>query len=122
MDLTLDSNLYIEPRSRDAAAIGAMLKRQGDMRGFLLDTDNTLVIFDSYGNTHNSVRLKLGLRNEFISLIFRLNGSIWVDCSLGNKSKAKLEAMFNESHCRFFRAMYRAIGIAEEKVHITIDD
>ena len=81
-----DQTIFIAPKTAQAPRIAAMIRSQGDGRGFHMP-DGTLVVFDSYGNTHDSVtrffsnggrRVDMG-----VGLIFRLNGEIPYDASFG---------------------------------------
>lgn len=103
-ELICDKNCFIAPSKREAKALAKMLRSQGDMRG-LIDRDGTLIIFDSYGNTHSSAITQLGLKGCDDSLIFRLDGGILTDVSFG-RAKAKLEKVFAPEICEVIRAIY----------------
>lgn len=117
MNIT-DDTVYIAPTTAEASKIATMLKRQGDMRGFHMD-DGTLLIFDSYGNTHGTLSQffktgRRGLNDLGIPLIFRLNGEILYDCVFD--STVTLENTFTEQQIIFLKVMYIKLGITHIKL------
>lgn len=98
--------IWIEPRLRDAARISRIFWRQGDGRG-LVD-NGTLILFDSYGHTHHSICVFFKIRPE-LSVIFRINGQVWVDCELPHQ-KCALEQVFSNEHCKLIREIYKHMG------------
>lgn len=113
---TTEDDVFIAPRSRDAAKIAAMIKHQGDGRGFIL-SDETLVIFNSYGNTHTSMSRFFGLHRGRLRinlcLIFRLT-EIYVELSL--PQGGPLEHVFTTEQASLLRQIYKYLGVAEPRL------
>lgn len=104
MELIADKNCFIAPTKREARAMARMLQSQGDMRA-IIDEQDTLIVFDSYGNTHTSARNKLGLRYLNDCLIFRLDGGVYTERALP-RNRVALERAFAPEHCEVIRAIY----------------
>lgn len=118
MLLEADVNCFIAPCGRVAKKLATMLKNQGDMRGILVEPDDTLVVFDSYGFTHMDVIQALKVRVN-VCIIFRPDGEIYVDSDFSNWRRHRLhelEKMFAASECELFRKMYAYLGISDVKV------
>ena len=103
----------IAPTVKDARTIASWLFAQGDMRGFLCrpgTKDAYLVVFDSYGETHHSMAMKLGLtsrrdQEDSIALIFRTDSTIYIDMLLRKNDTP--EAVLGTDICAVLRKMYR---------------
>lgn len=66
----------IDPRIDDAEIVAEWVKYQGDGRGFELD-DGTIIVFDSFGATHDSAARYLKVSNQIKSdFIIQRNGDV----------------------------------------------
>lgn len=66
---------FIEPTPREAGQVSRWLDG-GNPRGFFTDdADNALVVFDGYGNTHDSMRRFFGVRIKD-DFIIQQNGDV----------------------------------------------
>lgn len=112
----LTDRIIISPELRDSRVCADWLFSQGDMRGFICNIgegmSEYLVVFDSYGATHNSVAtaFHFGKRPqvEAVAIIFRVDGSVWIDMGLRTHS---FDDVGNEYTRKFIRSMYRTRGI-----------
>ena len=100
-------NIIIAPTLADAEVLASWL-RGNEVRG-IWDTDNTLVLFDSYRNTHDSVRRALGLRHLNGDCIVQKDGNIHTGgLSLGKKFR--LEKHLTDAECALFRKIASLVG------------
>ncbi len=106
-DWPAHDNIIIAPTLRDVPTISSWLKRN-EVRG-IWDNEDTLVLFDSYGNTHDSVRRALGLRMLNGDCIVQKDGNIHTGDDHGGK-KHKLEYCFSPEECKLFRALAKMVG------------
>ena len=100
----------IDPALRDARVAASWLFSQGDMRGFLCEPGTEaeyLIVFDSYGATHHSASLALGKTrgDDWIALIFRTDGTVYVELS---NPPREFSALGSEKTCKFITALYAA--------------
>lgn len=102
----------IDPALRDAPVVAEWLFSQGDMRGFLCEPDTPaeyLIVFDSYGATHHSASKALGITrtDEWIPLIFRLDGTILIELN----TPTTFERLGSEKTRKFIHKLYNPRGL-----------
>lgn len=110
-----DDDVFIAPQYKDAAKIAKMIRKQGDGRGFILN-DQSIIIFNSYGNTHSSMIKYFGLDSRKsrlrvdLCIIFRLQ-EIFIDCELpGNKSRVPVELFFGAEDAKLMLRIYELMN------------
>ncbi len=129
VELVEGKNCWIAPTKRDARVLAQCLMNQGDMRGFVVtesDQDPYLIVFDSYGNTHYSCIMKLGLgRNarrgvDLEPLIFWKNGGVLVDSMLPRAGRMRASEVYHNNVAVVMDAIAKEIG--REYAWVTNDD
>lgn len=119
MELIEGKNIWIAPTKREAKVMARCLMNQGDMRGFVvheLDQDPYLIVFDSYGNTHHSCVLGLGLNQRALRveglepLIFWKNGGILIDTILPWRGPIRAGRIFNNAVVEVLDAIAKGVG------------
>ena len=96
---------FIEPTVRDARIVAEWLDGQNP-RGFF--TEGALVVFNSYGNTHDSMRRFFKLRHVDDCFILQSNGDVALDFWRGGD--APLTAFFKGNALAFFTAVAKFRG------------
>ena len=116
MELVEGKNCWIDPTKREAKAMAQCLMNQGDMRGFVIEEKGQepyLIVFDSYGNTHSTAMVALGLGRRTMdieTLIFWKNGGILVDSLLPKGGRMRASDLFTESVAEVLDAIARGSG------------
>lgn len=129
VELIEGKNIWIAPTKREARAMARCLMYQGDMRGFVVhekDQEPYLIVFDSYGNTHHSCILGLGLNQRALRvealepLIFWKNGGILIDALLPKTGRMRADEVFDDNVSEVLDAIAREIG--REYAWVTNDE
>lgn len=95
---------FIEPTTKDARVVAEWLDGQNP-RGFF--TEGALVVFNGYGNAHDSMRRFFKLASVDDCFIIQKNGDVsleWTD------RKEALDRIFSGSALAFFKAVAKLRG------------
>lgn len=104
-----NQEFWINPNGKQLHEIRRLMELRGTCRGFWIAEQDMLIVFDSYGNTHDSMARKLLTKDEWydaIDLIFRPDFSVWASIGFHSRAK-KLEWLFSEKACAAIRGIYR---------------